>query len=181
MISFTLKIRPEPADLDTAIEALSARAFGPGRYARAAFRFREGVGHDRDLSFVALMEDAFGKETLAGSIRLTKICIGTMPALVLGPLIVEPQYKSMGIGRELMDRALFAARNRGDRFVILVGDEPYYRRFGFKTVPHGQITLPGPADPARTLYRELVKGVLQEYRGAATKFGPVCSGTTKVA
>ncbi len=180
MISFTLKIRPESRDLEDAIEALSARAFGPGRFARAAFRLREGVSHEHDLSFVALMEDAQGRESLAGSIRLTRIDIGGKPALVLGPLIVEPQYKSMGIGRELMDRALFAARHRGDRFVILVGDEPYYRRFGFKTVPHGQITLPGPADPARTLYRELGEGTLPLYRGAATKHVQRCNAGLKL-
>ncbi len=181
MISFTLKIRPESPDLDAAIEALSARAFGPGRYARAAFRLREGVRHEPDLSFVAMMEDANGQESLAGSIRLTRINIGGLPALVLGPLIVEPQHKSMGIGRELMDRALFAAHHRGDKFVILVGDEPYYRRFGFKTVPHGQITLPGPADPARTLYRELSANVLSHYCGQATRHVQRCNADPKLS
>jgi predicted N-acetyltransferase YhbS len=169
MISFTLRIRPETPNLDPAIEALSAKAFGPGRFARAAFRLREGVSHEPDLSFVALMQDALGEESLAGSIRLTRILIGKEPALVLGPLIVSPQYKSLGIGRELMNRALFAARNRGEQFVVLVGDEPYYAKFGFKTVPHGQITLPGPADPARTLYCELKEGVLPLYRGRASR------------
>ncbi len=169
MISFTLRIRPETPDLDSQIEALSAKAFGPGRFARAAFRLREGVSHEPDLSFVALMQDAMGEESLAGSIRLTRILIGKEPALVLGPLIVSPQYKSLGIGRELMNRALFAARNRGEQFVILVGDEPYYGKFGFKTVPHGQITLPGPADPARTLYCELKEGVLPLYQGRASR------------
>jgi predicted N-acetyltransferase YhbS len=169
MISFTLRIRPETPDLDCEIEALSAKAFGPGRFARAAFRLREGVSHEHELSFVALMQDAEGRESLAGSIRLTRILIGGIPALVLGPLIVSPQYKSLGIGRELMNRSLFAARARGEKFVILVGDEPYYGKFGFKVVPHGQIVLPGPADPARTLYCELEDGVLAKYRGRATR------------
>lgn len=176
MISFTLRIRPETAELDPAIEALSASSFGPGRFARAAFRLREGVAHEPGLSYVAVMEDAMGRESLAGSIRLTKISIRELPALLLGPLIVEPRHKSMGIGRELMNRALFAARHRGERFVILVGDEPYYRRFGFKTVPHGQITLPGPADPARTLYCELEEGTLPLYRGLASQTVQRCNG-----
>ncbi len=169
MIYFTLRIRPETPDLDHEIENLSAKAFGPGRFARAAFRLREGVCPEPDLSFVALMQDADGREVLAGSIRLTRICIGAEPALVLGPLIVSPQYKSMGIGRELMNRSLYAARERGDKFVILVGDEPYYGKFGFKVVPHGQILLPGPADPVRTLYRELEDGALARYKGRAVR------------
>jgi len=172
MIYFTLRIRPETPDLDNAIEALGAEAFGPGRFARAAFRLREGVRHEQDLSFVALMQDARGTEKLAGSIRLTRIRIGSEPALVLGPLVVSPQYKSLGIGRELMNRALYAARARGDAFVILVGDEPYYGKFGFKVVPHGRITLPGPADPARTLYCELKDGAIERYSGAAGRYVP---------
>jgi predicted N-acetyltransferase YhbS len=174
MIYFTLRIRPETPELDAAIEELGAQAFGPGRFARAAFRLREGVSHEPELSFVALMQDAKGKETLAGSIRLTRILIGGAPALVLGPLVVSPQYKNLGIGRELMNRALYAARARGEAFVILVGDEPYYGKFGFKIVPPGRITLPGPADPMRTLYCELQEGALERYGGAATRhFAPV--------
>ena len=101
MIYFTLRIRPETPDLDAAIETLGAQAFGPGRFARAAFRLREGVRHEPEFSFVALMQDAKGRESLAGSIRLTRILIGGEPALVLGPLVVSPQYKNLGIGREL--------------------------------------------------------------------------------
>ena len=167
---FRLRILPESQELADQIEQLAADAFGPGRFARAAFRLREGVAADPKLSFVAMMEDVHGVERLAGSIRLTPILIGDRPALVLGPLVVSPEAKSIGIGRELMHRSLKEAQDLGHEFVILVGDLAYYRRFGFMPVPHGRITLPGPADPARTLYCELVDGALANYEGRARRF-----------
>lgn len=166
---FKLRIFPETPELADEIEQLAADAFGPGRFARAAFRLREGVPHDPDLSFAATHEDAFGAVTLAGSIRLTRIRIGGRPALVLGPLVVSPRAKSIGIGRELMNRALLEARKRGHEFVILVGDHAYYSRFGFEPAPKGRIVLPGPADPARTLYCELAPGALARFEGKATR------------
>lgn len=173
---FKLTIVPESADLDERIEQLSADAFGPGRFARAAFRLREGVAPDPQLSFVAFHEDAFGNEKLAGSVRLTRILIGGKQALVLGPLVVLPEFKSLGIGRELMHRALHEARLAGHELVILVGDYPYYNRFGFERAPAGRIVLPGPADPARTLYCELVKGSLEHYEGRAMRMVQECNG-----
>ena len=166
---FKLRIVPETANLDAQIEKLAADAFGPGRFARASFRLREGVKHDPRLSFIAFLEDASGKERLVGSVRLTPILIGGRPALVLGPLVVSPEAKSIGIGRELMHRALLEAQRDGHDFVILVGDHAYYRRFGFQPVPQGRITLPGPADPARTLYCELIAGALSQFSGRATR------------
>lgn len=175
MHSFTLRICAETPDLDEAIEELSAAAFGPGRFARAAFRLREGVMHERELSFVAMMDRADGAASLAGSVRLTRIQIGGVPALVLGPLVVPPAAKNIGIGRELMNRSLFEAARRGHKLVILVGDFAYYAKFGFKRVPAGRIRLPGPADPARTLYCELVEGSLAQCQGAATRFVQECN------
>ena len=86
MSSITLKIAPETAEQNEAVEWLGARAFGPGRFARAAFRLREGVGHERAFSFTAVLEDGNGGHVLAGSVRLTRILIGDNPALMLGPL-----------------------------------------------------------------------------------------------
>ncbi|MCG6858785.1 MAG: N-acetyltransferase [Salaquimonas sp.] len=176
MTSFALRIRAETSDDDETVEQLAADAFGPGRFARAAFRLREGVEHEHSLSFVALMaretvgghED--GHEELVGSVRLTRILIGGKSALVLGPLIVARTRKNLGIGRELMHRALVKARGERHRLVILVGDYPYYAKFGFEKVPHGRITLPGPADPQRILYCELQAGALADYAGAATRY-----------
>ena len=171
MTSFHLHIRAEAPQDDDAVEQLAAEAFGPGRFSRSAFRLREGVEHEHALSFVALMEKIDGGgEELVGSVRLTRILVGEEPALVLGPLVVARTRKNLGIGRELMHRSLTEARTRGHGFVILVGDHPYYSKFGFHVVRHGRITLPGPVDPARLLYCELVPGNADRYSGAARRF-----------
>lgn len=142
----TWVIRPEDAADTTAIEDLQANAFGPGRFARTAFRIRENAEPRQDLSFVGLV----GSQ-IAGSIRLSPILIGETAALLLGPLTVSPDFKNRGLGKALMRTAMDAAELAGDKIVLLVGDAPYYSPFGFQQVPLGQITLPGPVDPARLL------------------------------
>lgn len=158
-------IRLETPDDHDAIEALGASAFGPGRFSRAAFRLREGVESDPELCF-----SAFLRNRLVGSVRLTRIDLAGRLALVLGPLVVDPSERKLGIGRELMNRSLHAARHAGHEFVILVGDHAYYRTFGFERVPNGRITFPGPADPARILACELVQGVSENYHGQARRW-----------
>ncbi len=161
MTALSIVIRHEqPADAE-AIERLHERAFGPGRFARSAFRLREGVTHDFRLSFTALVGTL-----IVGSVRLTPVWAGDVRALVLGPLTVEPAFMDRGIGGGLMRRSIQAARDAGEALVLLVGDEPYYARFGFKVVPPGQLALPGPVDPRRFLALELVEGALPKARGA---------------
>ena len=155
MTDVSLTIRPETADDAIAIERLHERTFGPGRYAKTAYRIREGAGHRLELSFTARIGTL-----LVGSVRLTPICIGDAKALLLGPLTVEPPFRERGIGQALIERALADARAQGHRLVVLVGDEPYYARVGFKRVPNGAIRMPGPVDPARMLAAELVEGAL---------------------
>jgi predicted N-acetyltransferase YhbS len=156
----SLTILPETADDAVPIERLHERTFGPGRYAKSAYRLREGMGHQLDLSFTARIGTL-----LVGSVRLTRVRIGETPALLLGPLTIEPPFRDRGIGKAMMERALNDARARGHRLVVLVGDEPYYARVGFKRVPNGAITMPGPADPARMLAAELVEGALTGVSG----------------
>ncbi len=146
------------------VEALGAAAFGPGRFSRAAFRLREGVKSDSLLSFVATIDGE-----VVGSVKQTHILIGGKDALVLGPLMVAPGMRNYGIGRELMNRTLLSARENGHRFVVLVGDFAYYKVFGFERVPQGRITFPGPADPARILACELVKGAAADYTGVTKR------------
>jgi predicted N-acetyltransferase YhbS len=157
----SLVIRPElPVDADP-IERLHERAFGPGRFARTAFRLREGGGHLLDLSFTALVGTL-----LVGSVRMTPVTAGTVPALMLGPLTVEPAFEGRGIGTALMRRAIDAARAQGGHaLVLLVGDLPFYGRFGFRRVPPRQLELPGPVDPDRFLALELRENALQDARG----------------
>jgi predicted N-acetyltransferase YhbS len=157
----SLTILPETADDDPAIERLHERTFGPGRFARTAFRIREGVNHRLDLSFTARIGTL-----LVGSVRLSPIRIGDTAALLLGPLTVEPPFRSHGIGRALIERALVAAKAGGYRLVVLVGDVPYYGRFGFRPIPKRQATMPGPVDPARLLVAELEDGAFGGVSGA---------------
>jgi predicted N-acetyltransferase YhbS len=152
--------RPEDA---RAIERLHERAFGPGRFARTAFRLREGVPPRLDLSFVARIGSM-----IVGSSRMTEIRIGPKPALLLGPLTVEPAFQSLGIGVTLMEASIRAARSAGHDLVILVGDEPFYGRVGFRRVPPGKVVLPGPVDPARLLVLELEDGAFEGVEGLAT-------------
>lgn len=161
---FTLEY--EQASHFDQIEALTACAFGPGRFTRSAFRLREGVSPVPKLCFVAKKAGR-----LVGSVRLTRTHIGAQKALLLGPLVVSPGHKCTGIGAGLMHKAVGCARDCDESLIILVGDLSYYGKFGFEIVPEGQITLPGPADPNRILACELKEGVLSGYRGQATRLG----------
>ena len=162
MSALALQIAPELSGDASTIGRLHARAFGPGRFARAAFRLREGGGFDARLSFVARVGTL-----VTGSVRVSAITIGGEPALALGPLAVEPEFRRHGIGGALMQASIVAARARGHGLMILIGDEPYYGRFGFRRVTLGQIELPGPADPARVLALELRDGALAAAKGLA--------------
>lgn len=160
MSDLSLTILPESADDAAAIERLHERTFGPGRYARTAYRIRERLSHCLDLSFTARIGTL-----LVGSVRLTPIRIGETPALFLGPLTIEPPFRERGIGKALIERALAAARTKGHRLVVLVGDEPYYARAGFKRIAKGQVTMPGPVDPERLLVAELIAGAFEGVSG----------------
>jgi predicted N-acetyltransferase YhbS len=165
MSANSFDIRPiDPADAAT-IETLHEIAFGPGRFARTAYRLREGVPPDPRLSFVAVAGGA-----LVGSVWMTPIRIGARPALLLGPLAVRPDWAGRGVGRALVRRALEAARSAGHKVVMLVGDLPYYGPLGFQQVAPGAITLPGPVDPARVLVAPLTPDALEGLAGRATRW-----------
>ena len=161
MTDLSITILPETEDDALAIERLHERTFGPGRFARTAFRIREGVGHGLDLSFTARIGTL-----LVGSVRLSSVRIGGTKALLLGPLTLEPPFRDRGIGLALLQRALANARERGHTLSILVGDEPYYARVGFKRVPRGRVQMPGPVDPMRLLVVELTDGAFEGVSGA---------------
>ncbi len=103
---------------------------------------------------------------LVGSLRMSPILCGTEPALVLGPLTVDPAFEGIGIGGTLVRRGLDAAREAGETLVILVGDQPYYSRFGFAKAPAGHLRMPGPVNPDRLLALELVPGALARAAGS---------------
>ncbi|MEM9734460.1 MAG: N-acetyltransferase [Pseudomonadota bacterium] len=160
-------IRLERASDAAAIAQITATVFGPGMLTRAAYALREDVEHDGRLSFVAT---AKGDETPVASVRLTTVRWGDKEALMLGPLCVLPEVKNQGLGKALMQQAVLEAQRLTEigecpPLIMLVGDLPYYAPFGFKTIVPGKITLPRPADPARTLACELLPNVLETYSG----------------
>ncbi|MGO9356102.1 MAG: GNAT family N-acetyltransferase [Xanthobacteraceae bacterium] len=160
MTDLSLTILAETANDAQSIERLHERTFGPGRFVLSAYRLREQVGHLLDLSFTAHIGTL-----LVGSVRQLPICIGDTPALLLGPLTVEPPFRGRGVGHALLERAIADARAKGHRLVVLVGDEPYYSRAGFKAIPKGRATMPGPVDSRRLLVAELVDGAFEGVSG----------------
>lgn len=163
VLSLSVVVAPETVADAPHVERLVERAFGPGRFARTAYRLREGAPPDPALCFVARVSTL-----LVGSNRMTPVRCGAAPALLLGPLTVDPAFQDRGIAAALVTATLDAATAAGHRLVILVGDEPYYGRFGFTRVPAGRLTLPGPVDTARLLFRELAEGALESASGAVT-------------
>jgi predicted N-acetyltransferase YhbS len=148
------------ADLP-ATRALEAAVFGPGRFARTAYRIREG-----NPAISAFCYGAFLGPRLIASLRMTPIAIGTTsPHLLLGPLTVSPDFTGQGYGRGLIAHALAAAKSARIGVVTLVGDMPYYGRFGFAPMPLGKILFPGPVNPARVLACELTPGTLAAATG----------------
>ena len=135
-----------PAD-DRFVEDLQALAFGPGRFARTAFRVRERFPIDPSLSLIAEIGGV-----PASSVWMTPISVGGVNGYLLGPLATDPKFRGQGAGKLLVGEVCRLALERGDgSFVLLVGDEPYYGPLGFAKTVHGAIQLPGPVDPDRFL------------------------------
>jgi predicted N-acetyltransferase YhbS len=161
MNDLSLTILPETVKDAQAIERLHERTFGPGRFVLSAYRLREHVDHLLELSFTARIGTL-----LVGSVRQLPICVGDTPALLLGPLTVEPPFRKRGVGRALLDRALKEAKAKDHRLVFLVGEEAYYGRVGFKVVPKGRVAMPGPVDYNRLLVAELTDAAFDGVSGA---------------
>jgi predicted N-acetyltransferase YhbS len=161
MSDLSVTILAETVNDAQAIERLHERTFGPGRFVLSAYRIREHVDHLLDLSFTARIGTL-----LVGSVRQLPICIGDTKALLLGPLTVEPPFRSRGIGLALLERALKDAKAKEHRLVLLVGDESYYSRVGFSRVPKGRASMPGPVDYDRLLIAELADGAFTDVSGA---------------
>jgi predicted N-acetyltransferase YhbS len=148
-------IRSERASDVAAREALLDACFGESRHTRTCQRLRDGRAPAEGLSFSAM---SGGR--LVGTLRLWHVSAGGQPALMLGPLAVEASSRQSGVGAALMARALAAAKARGHRAVILLGDAPYYSRFGFSAAKTGQLSLPGAFERERLLGLELAEGAL---------------------
>src|SRR6267142_5937374 len=148
-------IRSERASDVAAREALLDACFGDNRHTRTCQRLRDGRAPAEGLSLSAVAQGR-----LVGTVRLWHVSAGGIPALMLGPLAVEASSRQLGVGAALMDHALAAAKARGHRAVILLGDAPYYARFGFSAAKTGELSLPGPFERDRLLGLELRQGAL---------------------
>ena len=159
-------IRAERASDVAAREALLDACFGDNRHARTCQRLRDGRAPAQGLALSAVRQGR-----LVGTVRLWHVSAGGVPALMLGPLAVEESSRQLGVGAALMDHAIAAAKARGHRAVILLGDAPYYARFGFSGGNTGELSLPGPFERDRLLGLELREGALDGAWGMISATG----------
>lgn len=167
------QIRLETPQDAGSVEALNAESFGPGRFAKSAYRLREGVHPVSELSFVAIEQGV-----LRGSVRFWPITVGGHHELLLGPLAVQGDQRGRGIGITLMQAGIEAAQKGPWRGILLVGDEPYYARVGFARLPPGRVKFPGPVDQNRILGLSLKAGELPTLSGEVRRARidePVCA------
>jgi predicted N-acetyltransferase YhbS len=148
-------IRAERASDVVAREALLDACFGVNRHMRTCQRLRDGRAPAEGLALSVVRQGR-----LVGTVRLWHVSAGGVPALVLGPLAVDSSCRQLGVGAALMNHALAAAKARGHSAVILLGDEPYYARFGFSGLKTRELSLPGPFERDRLLGLELRDGAL---------------------
>lgn len=149
----SIELRAEQADDLPAILNLHDKAFGPGRFARTAYVMRAGTRPDERLSLVAEIDGQ-----LIGSLRFTALEIGgKRGALLLGPLVVNPEFSGAGHGLRLIEAGMTLAQQQGYQLVLLIGDLPYYGRIGFARAPMGLFTFPGPIEAHRLLYKNLIE------------------------
>lgn len=168
-------IERERADDVDARERLLDRAFGAARNAKTCQRLRAGRLPARGLSLVArhAVDTGFGGGTIVGTVRLWHVSAGNVPALMLGPLAVDARRRSAGIGARLMEEAIARATALGHDAILLVGDAPYYARFGFERRHTLSLHMPGPVEDARFLGLELTPGAFAAAKGLVKATGAV--------
>lgn len=150
-------LRPEHPDDTASIRALHEEAFGPGRFAKGAYRIRESADGEPSLSYVAVEGN-----TIIASVRFSHITVGDEEALFLGPLTVHPGSKNKGYGLALMQKTLaLAEETLPQRICLLVGDLAYYGRARFMRTRPGLVHFPAPVDPLRLLWRPMKPGAAE--------------------
>ena len=152
-----MELRRENAGDWWEVEALFDLSFAPGREALSSYRLRDGVPPVAELCLVARDEEG----VLAGAVRHWPVSVGGDPALLLGPIAVHPTRQGEGLGAMLIEAAVHRAHG-WDR-MMLVGDAPYYGRFGFQRLTG--VRMPPPTNPARVLGRELIEGAWRNVTG----------------
>ena len=157
-------IRAETVDDWWDVEALYDLCFAPGREALSSYRLRDNVDPVGPLCMV--MRD--NADILGGAIRYWPVLVGDIPVLLLGPVAVHPTRQGEGVGGQLIRTSMYAAQDLGWQRVLLVGDEPYYSRFGFKKLTG--VVMPPPTNPERVLGYELAPGAWTGVQGSVRKF-----------
>jgi len=145
------------------VEALYDLCFAPGREALSSYRLRDGVAPVAELCLFLR-----GDEGVAAAIRFWPVRVGGADVLLLGPIAVHPTHQGEGLGGWLMRESLSRAAALGWQRVLLVGDAPYYSRFGFERLDN--VIMPPPTNPARVLGQALVKGAWDGVAGQVEKF-----------
>ncbi|WP_457646432.1 GNAT family N-acetyltransferase [Profundibacter sp.] len=149
------------------VEALYDLCFAPGREALSSYRLRDGVDPVADLCLVARDEGGI----IGGAIRYWPVLVGGAQVLLLGPVAVHPTRQGEGLGGVLIRESLDKAQVLGWERVLLVGDEPYYKRFGFLRI--NGVVMPPPTNPARVLARALVDGAWDGVRGDVVRINEI--------
>lgn len=164
------RVLPETQDDSFEVEMLLDLAFAPGRTALSSYQLREGVAEIAELS--TIVRDEY--DSVVGAIRYWPVRIGEAgdSALLLGPIAIHPTRQGEGLGALLIMESLERARDMGWRRVVLVGDEPYYRRFGFTREMALALDFPKPVNLKRLLAKELVEGAMQAVSGMVSRWRP---------
>ena len=151
------EIRLERSDDATEIDNLHSVTFGPGRYTKSAYRYREKRDHLIDISFVLV-----DKNQIIGSVRYWEILVNNAPALLLGPIVIHPDYRGCGYGVKLIEYSVNKCNEANHNIIILVGDLSYYSKIGFKRMLGKEITFAGPVNNDRVLYREINTNIIED-------------------
>ena len=142
---------------NTEINALYANSFGPGRYVKSTFRYREKYDHSIDISQVIIYQSK-----LIGSVRFWNILVNNENSLLLGPIVMHRDYRGQGFGKRLLKDSILNCKNLGHNLIILVGDLSYYSKVGFKRIGQKKILFEGPVNYERVLYIEFNKSIIED-------------------
>ncbi len=161
MLKVNLTLKNTEKQDEAKIKQLCELVFGPGRFAKTAFRIREAYSGQDDFGLCITSGD-----NIVGSITFTPVKVNNCEgAYLLGPLAVHPGIAGQGCGINLMNKGIETAHEKRAKLVILVGDLSYYSRVGFIPAPAGQLIFPGPVDKQRILIRELETNALKNFQG----------------
>ncbi len=151
------EIRLERSDDANEIDNLHSVTFGPGRYTKSAYRYREKREHLIDISFVLVDQNQ-----IIGSVRYWEILVNNAPALLLGPVVIHPDYRGCGYGVKLIDYSVNKCNGANHNIIILIGDLSYYSKIGFKRMLGKKIVFEGPVNNDRVLYREIKTNIIED-------------------